>query len=49
MRIRFDFEDETYFDIKIIKNENGKLFVKDFLCNNGTFEYMLEEITSKKN
>ncbi len=43
IRIRFDFEEGTYFDVKITKRAD-KLFVKDFSCNMGEFEYVLQNI-----
>ena len=46
MRLKFEFEKETYFDVKIIK-KYGKLLIKDFSCNNGEFEYILKDLITK--
>lgn len=48
IRFRFDFDDNKYFDVKF-KNEKNKIIVKDFSCNNGEFEYNIENIQSTKN
>ena len=51
IRFRFDFEKNVYIDIKFVE-ENGKIFVKEFSCNNGTFEYTIagtiKKIQNKK-
>lgn len=44
MRFKFDFSDGTYFDVRIGKNENSELYVKNFACNNGKFEYVIGDI-----
>jgi len=48
IHFHFDFDDDKYFDVKF-KNENNKIAVKDFSCNNGEFEYTIENIQSTKN
>lgn len=47
VRIRFDFDDGTFFDVIISKNE-GVLDVKNFSCNTGKFEYILKNIKKIK-
>lgn len=43
IRFRFDFEEGTFFDVKITKRAD-KLLVKDFSCNMGELEYSFEDI-----
>ena len=47
MRFKFDFENEKYFDVKINKDQ-GKLFIENFSCNAGEFEYSLEDLIKIK-
>ncbi|VVB93271.1 DNA replication and repair protein RecF [uncultured archaeon] len=49
MHFNFELEDGKYFDINVLKNpDNNEVYVKDFSCNNGRFEYTINEITKKK-
>jgi predicted ATPase len=41
---KFDFEDGSYFGMSIAKTNEGDLFVKDFSCDNGKFEYKIEGV-----
>ncbi len=44
IRLRFEFEEGRFFDTNIAQKRDGKIFVKDFKCNFGDFEYSLENI-----
>ena len=46
--LRYDFDEGTYFSIKVKKDENGKLSLKDFSCNNGSYEYKIKDIKKKE-
>jgi predicted ATPase len=48
MHFRFEFEERKYFDIIVEKKDDGELSVKNFSCDNGKFEYIIEEISPKK-
>ncbi|MDD5474772.1 MAG: ATP-binding protein [Candidatus Methanoperedens sp.] len=48
MHFKIEFETGKYFDINVLKNQdNNELYVKDFSCNNGQFEYIINDITPK--
>lgn len=45
---KFDFEDGKYFGFTIIE-QNGKLCVKKFECDNGAFENIIQDIIEQEN
>ena len=47
IRFKIDLENKKYFDVKIFKKQ-GKLFVKQFSCNNGEFEYFLDGLIENR-
>lgn len=52
IRLKFDFDDETYFDVTICINKKDSLNIKNFSSNIGKYEYKVEdlkEIPDEKN
>lgn len=49
MRFRFEFEDNTYFDVSVKESYDGEIITTDFSCYNGEFEYNIEGVTKSAN